>query len=160
MAKKKSAIELLEEDHEKVRGLLERLVHSSERAVKSRGRIIEELHREVEVHSAIEEEIFYPAFREAAGDHEGDQLYFESLEEHHLAGEHELPRVLELDPGSVEFAARSSVLCELLNHHIEEEEERMFSRSHELFDEDQLIELGERLTARKKQLMRELKQAA
>jgi hemerythrin-like domain-containing protein len=160
MTKKKSAIEVLEEDHERVRTLLDRLVSTSDRAVKSRERIIEDLHLEIEAHTAIEEEIFYPAFRAAADDHDGEELYFESLEEHHLAGEYELPRVLDLDAGSIEFAARANVLADLLMHHLEEEEERMFPRARELFDDATMKELGDRMMQRKRELMRELKHAA
>ncbi len=160
MAKNKSALELLEEDHEKVRHLLERLSSTSERAVKSRERIIEDLHREVEAHTKLEEEIFYPAFRQAADEHDSEELYFEFIEEHHLAGEHEMPRVLDLDAGSIEFAGKSNVLRELLLHHIEQEEERMFPWARKLFDRDQLNELGARMMQRKKELVRELKHAA
>lgn len=158
--KKKDAIALLEEDHEKIQSLLERLVGTSERGVKSREKVLHEIQVELEAHTAIEEEIFYPAVREEAQDREGEEMYFEFIEEHYLAGEVELPRALDCDAGSVEFAAKSMVLKELVRHHIEEEEERLFSRARELFDEERLLELGARMSERKKQLVRELKKAA
>lgn len=156
----KTALDVLLEDHEKVKHLLDRLEHTSERGTKTRGKVIEEIHVELEAHTAIEEEIFYPAVRAAANDHEGEEMHFEFVEEHYLAGEVEVPRVMDLDPSSVEFTARCSVLKELVTHHIEEEEERMFPRARELFDRDELIELGARMLERKKELLRELKKAA
>ncbi len=160
MAKRKNALDLLEEDHQKVKHLLERLEDTSERGRKTREKLIEDIRLELEVHTAIEEEIFYPAMREAADDHDGEEMHFEFVEEHYLAGEIELPRTIELDPESIQFTAHCSVLKELVFHHIQEEEERMFERARELFDEDELVELGERLSARKKELVREMKKAA
>lgn len=160
MAKQKNALDLLQEDHDKVKHLLERLEGTSERGKKTREKLIEDIHRELEAHTAIEEEIFYPAIREAADDHEGEEMHFEFLEEHHLAGEVEMPRAMELDAESIDFTARCVVLKELVFHHIGEEEERMFPRARELFEEDELMELGARMAERKKELMRELKKAA
>lgn len=160
MPKQKSVLDVLHEDHERIQHMLERLEGTSERGKKTREKLIEEIHRELEVHTAIEEEIVYPAVRQAADDHDGEQMHFEFVEEHFLAGEVELPRALELDAESIEFTARCVVLKELLTHHIEEEESRMFSRARELFDHEQLTSLGSRVLERKKELMRELKKAA
>lgn len=159
-AERKDAIALLEEDHEKIRSLLERLIATSERGKKSREKVLHDIQIELEAHTAIEEEIFYPAVREAANDRDGEEMYFEFVEEHYLAGEVELPRVTEIDAGSVEFAAKTIVLHELVQHHIEEEEERLFERARELLDEEQLMELGSRMAERKRELVRELKKAA
>lgn len=160
MPKQKSVLDVLHEDHERIQHLLERLEGTSERGKKTRDKLIEEIHRELEVHTAIEEEIVYPAVRQAADDHDGEQMHFEFVEEHYLAGEVELPRMLELDVESIDFTARCVVLKELLTHHIEEEESRMFSRARELFDHEQLASLGGRVLERKRELMRELKKAA
>ncbi|HEV7122312.1 MAG TPA: hypothetical protein VGN24_02665 [Rhodanobacter sp.] len=50
-----------------------------------------EIALDLEVHTRVEEEIFYPAFREACDDDENDKLYFEALEEHRAVGELVLP---------------------------------------------------------------------
>lgn len=160
MAKKKGVLDILEEDHEKVRGLLDRLENTSERGVKSRERILDELHRDLEVHTMIEEEIVYPAFRREADTHDSEEMYFEFVEEHFLAGEAELPRLIEVDASSIEFSAKAIVLKELVTHHIDEEEQRMFPLVRELFDEDQQAELGRRVMERKRELLREMKKAA
>src|SRR5690606_4136115 len=89
---------------------LERLTGTSERGKKTRAKLIDDIHRELEAHTAIEEEIFYPAVRQAANDHDGEQMHFEFVEEHYLAGEVELPRAIDLDPESIEFTARCVVL--------------------------------------------------
>jgi hemerythrin superfamily protein len=156
----KNVLDLLEHDHEKLKHLLDRLEGTSTRGAKTRERVIEEIHRELEVHTAIEEELVYPAIREAASDTEGEELHFEMVEEHFLAGEVELPRMLDTSADSDEFTAKCVVLKELVTHHIEEEESRLFSRARELCDEETLVDLGRRVEARKKELLREIKKAA
>jgi hemerythrin-like domain-containing protein len=159
MAKRKNAIELLEEDHEKVEHLLEKLTDTSERGTKTRTKLIHDLQKEIEVHTQIENEIFYPAFRTRAQHRDDEEIYFEAREEHQLVSEFELPQILEMDPGTVQFAAKARLLKELIRHHIEEERESMFPRVRALFDEEELEELGERLKERKRELLEERRAA-
>lgn len=157
---KKNAIDILQEDHEKMRNLLDRLQGTSVRGAKTREKVLDDIHRELEVHTAIEEELFYPAIRKAAQDREGEEMHYEFIEEHYLAGEIELPRTLDVEAGSDEFTAHAVVLKELITHHLREEEQRMFKRARKLCSNQQLVELGEQMMARKKELMTELKKAA
>lgn len=146
------AIELLKADHEKVRDLLTQLTETTSRAEKTRTQLLEKIQLELEVHTTIEEEIFYPALREAGGKDE-EELYFEALEEHRAAGELVLPDLLKTEVTSEQFAGRAKVLKELVEHHVEEEEEEMFKQVRELMDKEQLQQLGERMQQRKQELM-------
>ena len=65
-----------------------------------------------------------------------------------------LPDLLSTDPGTVEFAGRIKVLKELVEHHIEEEEEEMFKDAQELLSAEQLEELGEQMKQKKLKLMK------
>src|SRR5262245_64031581 len=78
------AISLLKADHVKVRSLLRDLEQSTERATTKREELLEAIERELKIHTTIEEEIFYPAFRNAAEKKEDRKLYFEAIEEHHV----------------------------------------------------------------------------
>lgn len=60
-----NAIDLLKKDHETVKGLLERLSSTTERGVKTRVELLHKIEQELMVHTDIEEEIFYPAYKEA-----------------------------------------------------------------------------------------------
>src|SRR5262249_33773879 len=80
----KDAIALLKADHQKVRALLAELTDSSERATTKREELLEEIERELKIHTTIEEQIFYPAFREAAKNGDDRKIYFEAVEEHHV----------------------------------------------------------------------------
>lgn len=148
-----NAIELLKADHEKVRGLFEQLVDTTSRAVKTRTELLEKIRLELDVHTQIEEEIFYPALRAASGKTEEEVMVFEALEEHRAAGELVLPDLLATDVASDRFSGRAKVLKELVEHHAEEEEKEMFKKARELLDRDALATLGDEMSARKQELM-------
>ena len=75
-------------------------------------------------------------------------MYYEAMEEHHVV-DLVLPQVKSTDPTTPEFAARAKVLKDLVEHHAEEEESKMFPRMRKLMDRDRLVELGEQLTRAK-----------
>jgi hemerythrin-like domain-containing protein len=146
------AIELLESDHQKVRDLLGQLTETTSRAEKTRTHLLEKIQMELEAHTTIEEEIFYPAFREA-GRKDEEEMYFEALEEHRAAGDLVLPDLLKTEVTSDQFSGRAKVLKELVEHHAEEEEKEMFPKARRLLDKEQLLELGERMQQRKQELL-------
>jgi hemerythrin superfamily protein len=148
-----NAIQLLKDDHKKVRGLLAELEATTPRGIKTRTELLARIAKEIKVHSAIEEEIFYPAFKAAAQKGDDDKLYFEALEEHRAAGDLVLPDLLATDPGSDCFGGRAKVLKELIEHHAGDEEKEMFPRARKLLDAAQLDELGARMEARKQELL-------
>ena len=111
------AISLLTEDHRKVRKLLDDLSKTTNRAAKKRADLLAKIAAELEAHTAIEEEIFYPAFKEAGQKSDDDKMFFEAMEEHRAAGELVLPDLLKTDVGSEQFGGRAKVLKELVEHH-------------------------------------------
>jgi hemerythrin superfamily protein len=146
------AIELLKNDHKKVRGLLTDLEETTSRATKTRTELLPKIKQEIEIHAAIEEEIFYPAFREAGTKSDDDKMYFEALEEHRAAGDLVLPDLLATDPSTDNFSGRAKVLKELVEHHADEEEKEMFPRAKKLLDKAELSALGEQMAQRKSEL--------
>jgi hemerythrin superfamily protein len=147
------AIALLKQDHEKVRGLLEQLEKSAGKNAAKAAKLVAQIEQELTVHATIEEEIFYPAFRDAVRSKDDKQMYYEALEEHHVV-KLVMPEVKEgqNDVGP-EFAAKSKVLKELVEHHAGEEEKEMFPKARKVMDRNELRELGDRMAERKRQLM-------
>jgi hemerythrin superfamily protein len=145
------AITLLKKDHEKVRGLLKKLESAADRADGRAQELLSQVDREVKIHSQIEEEIFYPAFHEAARTKEENKLFFEAKEEHHVV-DMVMPEVNESEGGAEDFAARTKVLKDLIEHHADEEEKNMFPKAKKLFGRDELRELGRRIKERKEEL--------
>lgn len=148
------AITLLKDDHKTLRALLSELAKSTSRAAKKRTTLLAKIDSNLKAHSTIEEEIFYPAFKEAGQKSDDDKMYFEALEEHRAAGDLVLPDLLETDPASENFSGRAKVLKELVEHHAGEEEKDMFPRAKKLLTREELRDLGEKMEARKKVLLR------
>lgn len=156
-----NAIDLLIDDHEKVNDILTRMTESTERAVKTRAELLQKLEMEVSIHTQLEEQILYPAFKEAGGKEEL-KMFYEATEEHRTVDALVLPDLKATDPGSFQFSGRAKVCKELLEHHIEEEESEMFPQARELFDAKRLEEMGAQMSELRAQLKKELtaKQAA
>ena len=148
--KKKStdAIALLKEDHEKVRGLLESMTKATG---ARRTKLLGQIQQELKVHTQIEEEIFYPAFREASKKKDDQIMVYEAVQEHHMV-DVALPEAGEGE-NNEDLKGKAKVLKELVEHHADEEEEDMFPRARKLMSRDELRDLGERMEARKKELI-------
>ena len=146
------AINLLKQDHQKVRGLLRRLDETTERGTKVRRGLLHQIHNEVKVHTTIEEEIFYPAYKEAVRLKADKELYYEAVEEHHVV-DLVMSEIKSTDAGSDEFGAKAKVLKDIIGHHAEEEETMMFPRARRAMDSDELRDLGQQMRVRKEQLM-------
>lgn len=143
-----NAIDLLKADHAKVKDILSQLSDSTERALKKRVELLGKLEMEITIHTRLEEEILYPAFK-AAGSKEQDVMYFEAKEEHRTVDSLVLPDLKLTDPGTPEFSGRVKVVKELLEHHIEEEETEMFPQAKKLLGKEKLEELGAQMEAMK-----------
>jgi hemerythrin-like domain-containing protein len=139
-----NAIELLKADHVKVKSILAQLSESTDRAIKKRTELLEKLEMEISIHTRLEEEILYPAFKEA-GSKEQDIMYFEAKEEHRTVDSLVLPDLKLTDPSTPEFAGRVKVVKELLEHHIEEEETEMFPQAKKLLGKARLDDLGSQM---------------
>jgi hemerythrin-like domain-containing protein len=147
------AITLLKDDHKLVRRLLEDLEKTTARGERKRRDLLSRIAANLKAHTTIEEEIFYPAFKEAGQKSDDDKMYFEALEEHRAAGDLVLPDLLNTEVTSEKFSGRAKVLKELVEHHADEEEKEMFPRAKKLLSRDELAELGERLQQRKAELL-------
>ncbi|MBD9416179.1 hemerythrin domain-containing protein [Pseudomonas sp. PDM16] len=154
-----NAIELLKQDHEVVKQLLEKLVATTERGVKTRRDLVQKLHMELAVHTDLEEQIFYPAYQQAGARDEA-VMTAEATEEHRAVDSQVLPDLIKTDPSTTTFAGRAKVLKELLEHHIEEEEKEMFPKATKLLGAKKLKELGLLMEERKRSLKQALSREA
>ena len=150
-----NAIDLLKADHEKVKGILSQLSESTDRAVKKRTELLEKLELEVSIHTQLEEEILYPAYKAAGGKAEAE-MYYEAKEEHRTVDSLVLPDLKGTDPTSPEFAGRVKVIKELLEHHIEEEETDMFPHAKKILGKAKLDEFGDQMLTLKARLKKSL----
>jgi len=150
-----NAIDMLIEDHERLKDILTRLADSTERAVKTRAELLQKLEMEVTIHTELEEQILYPAYKEAGGKEELT-MYHEAKEEHRAVDSLVLPDLKATDPASVEFSGRVKVCKEMLEHHIEEEESELFPQAREMFDKARLEEMGRQMAELRTRLKKEI----
>jgi hypothetical protein len=135
-------LKTLRAEHELLRELFKKLNATTDRAAKSRAALLEEIESNLLAHAKWEETVFYPAFAERA-DRDGLQTYAEAKEEHKAVENTVLPDVKAADPGSTEFAGRSRVLGEFVEHHAREEESTLFKAARELFSSEERAQLDE-----------------
>jgi hemerythrin superfamily protein len=150
------AMSLLKEDHRKVKKMLAELESTTERGVKTREELFTKVKQELVVHEAIEEEIFYPALKEHP---KTKEIALEGYEEHHVV-DTVMAEIESVAYDDEKWGAKFTVMKENLEHHIEEEEGEMFKRAKQVFDEDELNQLGESMKARKEELMPQQSSAA
>ena len=142
-----NAFELLKADHEKVAGILEKIDQSAERASKTRDELFTQLKNELDLHSQIEEQIFYPALEDQE---ETRDITLEAYEEHKLVKQ--LLSELESEPKDDEnWTAKFTVLKENVEHHVEEEEGELFKKARSVLSKDEIEQLGNRLQEAKRQ---------
>jgi hemerythrin superfamily protein len=140
------ALALLKKDHQTVERLFARFEKNPSKAVADR------FIRELSIHAAVEEQLFYPAIRRAAEQvdmDEADEKVLEALEEHHVA-KWVLSEIENLHEHDERFKAKGMVLIESVRHHIKEEEGSLFRIVRRLFKRDQLVELGKLMQKAKK----------
>jgi hypothetical protein len=130
-----NAIELLEQQHKKVKAALAKISEGEEMSPAELKKTADEL----VAHMVIEEHIFYPRVRELMKD-----LIAESFEEHTVA-RFELARLITAR--GEERKARATVLKELIEHHVDEEEKEMFPKVKKQLPKEELETLGARMEA-------------
>jgi hypothetical protein len=143
------ALTLLTADHNRVRGLATRFqaAHEAEDTTTA-AELAAKIYEELEVHTDIEEKVFYPAVDVNDEIHE---LVVESLEEHRVMKE-EIQQARMLSPEDERWAAKVTVCIENTEHHASEEEDEMWTLVRKAMTGQQLEDLGARLEARKREL--------
>jgi hemerythrin superfamily protein len=154
--KQQDAIALLKADHKAVKELFKQVEETSERAKAQLQRLGDQICAELTVHTQIEEEVFYPAVQERTkrGHKEEKDLVLESYEEH-AAAKKVIEDIRATEPGDDSYKPKITTLSEMVDHHVKEEEHDLFPSVKELFDEDELVELGQRLSELKARLQQQ-----
>lgn len=144
------AISLLTEDHKKVKKLFADFKKSKEHANdEEKSELVNEICSELTIHAQVEEEIFYPAVRDAIDD---DDLMDEADEEHDSA-KSLIAQLESMEPEDDHYDAKVIVLGEYIDHHVKEEQEKMFPKAKKA--KLDLIELGNQILQRKQELQAE-----
>lgn len=146
-------VELIKSDHETMRGIFEEFESAS--SARDQERLVQQALLELDVHAAIEEEIYYPAVAQALGSDEQETVR-EAEEEHHVV--HLLiDELRQMQGDAPNYAAKFTVLMENVRHHMEEEESEMLPEAASVLGDERSMELGSQMWERKQQLTEELR---
>ena len=146
----KDAFALLQEDHKRVQKMFkqfEKLDHQED--TEEMRALVDTACQELEMHAALEEEVFYPALREAIGEEQMELM--EEAEIEHDTAKQLIASLREMQPGDPKYAATFTVLGEYVKHHVEEEESEMFKQAKKAKLDVQA--LGEELKTRRNSMM-------
>jgi len=136
------AFQLLKEDHRKVEQLFSELESATGKAKLD---VFKQIKTELELHTHIEEKIFYPALEEPEETHD---LTLEAYEEHAVV-KTLLKELGRARTANDEWEAQAKVLQENVEHHVEEEENELFKKADSALSEEELEDLTERMIAEK-----------
>jgi len=144
-----NAVQMLLADHKKVKGLFRQFEGAGERAHQKKQQIGDQIIQELDVHAALEEEIFYPAV-DAKATKDLKDTVAEGVQEHHVM--HVLIAELKALRSTDEtYEPKFTVLIENVEHHIEEEEGELLPAAEKRLGKE-VDRLGEQMAARKRQL--------
>lgn len=148
-AKKNDAVDLLDADHVAVKKLFGEFKKLCEAGApgEEKKELADKICMALTVHAELEEEIFYPAARDAIGD---DDLLNEA-EVEHASAKDLIAQILEMSPEEALFDAKVIVLGEYIDHHIEEERNEIFVKARKSALD--LKAMAEELKTRKQELL-------
>ena len=140
-----NATQMIRQDHKKVEGLFKKFEQTQ--GSQAKRRLAENAMAELEVHAALEEEIFYPAVKKEVDD--GSSMVQEAIEEHQTVKQL-ISELKGMQEANEEFESQFSQLMENVQHHVEEEESEMLPKVEE--SQLDLNSLGQQMAQRKQQM--------
>jgi iron-sulfur cluster repair protein YtfE (RIC family) len=136
------AIVLLKDEHRQIRRTFRAFEKAGDRAHATKGKLVDRMIELLTIHTYIENEIMYPRVRELLPEVEADVL--ESYEEHHVA-DVLVFELSQMKPENERFTAKTTVLIENVEHHMEEEEQEWFPKVRAGLGRNQLQDLGRQM---------------
>lgn len=155
-AAREQVLNMLKEDHKRVKKAFkdfEKL--DAQKQPDECKELVEQTCGELQVHATLEEEIFYPAVRQALK----EQDLLDEAEVEHGSAKQLIEQLQTMQQGGQmdgKFAATFTVLGEYVTHHIKEEEGELFEQCEKAGNKVDWAALGEQMTSRKAELMEEL----
>jgi len=144
-AKAADALSLLKEEHDRVEKAFKEFENLDRHDLEACRRLVHSVCEDLKAHSAMEEDVFYPALREAIDD---EEILNEAAVEHETAAML-IEQLENMDPDDPNYHATFTVLGEYVRHHIREEEGEMFAQARRTGVD--LVGLGARMQSRRRE---------
>ena len=147
LPKDEDAIELLMADHKEVKAMFKQFesLKQQDNADDDKAELVGRICAALTIHATVEEEIFYPAVREAIDDED----LMDEADVEHASAKDLIAQLEEGSPSDDHYDAKVTVLGEMIDHHVKEEEKEMFPKARKAIDVE---EVGAELAARKAEL--------
>jgi hemerythrin HHE cation binding domain-containing protein len=153
-AKATGAVEILKEQHDKVKKAFKEFEKLDREDTEAQQQLVQTVCEDLKLHTTLEEELFYPAAREAMDD---EDIMNEAQVEHETA-KLLIEQLENMGPDDPNFHATFTVLGEYVLHHVKEEEGEMFPQAKK--SDLDLEELGARMRSRMQELTGEMEEEA
>ncbi len=140
--------QMLKKDHAEVKGILGKLKETKESSPKKREELFQKLRTELVPHMKAEESAFYKPLMAKKGARE-DAM--EGMEEHHVT-EMVLKELEKMPKGEDQWGAKMSVFKELVEHHIQEEETKVFKSAEKALGHDEIESIMEQFEVEKQKI--------
>ncbi len=137
--------ERIKQDHDAVRELCAQVEDTTNRAEKKREQLFRQISLEIWAHHKVEEATFYEAFKKKG--ETGDA--FEAQNEHHMLN-NMMDELATMPVDSEQWQKKFGAMKELLDHHLDEEEEDFFPKAKKIFSKEEAQSLGKMFDGRKK----------
>src|ERR1700712_5108138 len=154
--KKQDALTMLEEEHRAVEKLFEAFERAEENDLERKATLVQRACELLTMHAIVEEEILYPAAKDALGEDDKDDVN-EAYVEHFLV-KTLIEKFSTMKAGDEGFDATFKVLTESVTYHVEEEESELFPELRKT--KLDLVKLGERIATRREALQSRITKAA
>ncbi len=140
---------VLKEEHEKLRGIFDKIDDTTERAEKTRAHLYRELYRELHSHAVMEEQVLYTRLEQE----ESMKYLLAEAKEEHVQGENMLQELAKMDDTTIEWTGKVTVLKENTEHHLREEEEEMFVQAKKILKDGEAEKMAIAFIEGKKELL-------
>ena len=142
----------LHQDHEEVAGLIEQMIKTEDG--KERGAIFKEMMTKLLAHSHAEQNVLYKKM-EKSQDEKSRTFAYEGENEHQIVEQQLQQMARARNKASEQWTAQASVLQDLIEHHVEEEESTGFSCARSEFDGEALEKMADQFRKQKQKLLQE-----
>lgn len=143
----------LHEDHEEVAGLIEQMINTEDG--KERGTIFKEMMSKLLAHSQAEQNVLYKKMEKSENE-KSRTFAYEGENEHQIVEQQLQQMARARNKASEQWTAQASVLKDLIEHHVEEEEDTGFSCAQSEFEGEALEKMGDQFRKQKQKLLQEV----